>query len=48
MEKTVGMLLTDTVNGIVAPDMESMGAVRKRVDNLTKPPGSLGILEEMV
>ncbi|MBN6186773.1 nicotinate-nucleotide--dimethylbenzimidazole phosphoribosyltransferase [Aneurinibacillus sp. BA2021] len=42
------MLLTDTVNGIVAPDMESMGAVRKRVDNLTKPPGSLGILEEMV
>ncbi|MFT9849093.1 nicotinate-nucleotide--dimethylbenzimidazole phosphoribosyltransferase [Aneurinibacillus sp. REN35] len=48
MEKTMGMLLTETVNGIAVPDEGSMEVVRKRVDNLTKPPGSLGTLEEMV
>ncbi|MED4727938.1 nicotinate-nucleotide--dimethylbenzimidazole phosphoribosyltransferase [Aneurinibacillus migulanus] len=48
MEQTIGALLTDTISHIVETDKESMGAVRRRVDNLTKPPGSLGSLEEMV
>jgi nicotinate-nucleotide--dimethylbenzimidazole phosphoribosyltransferase len=48
MKQTVGTLLLDTVNRIAAPDQTIMGAVRKKVDNLTKPPGSLGALEEMV
>jgi nicotinate-nucleotide--dimethylbenzimidazole phosphoribosyltransferase len=48
MERTIGALLADTVSRITRPDEEIMGAVQKRVDNLTKPPGSLGALEEMV
>ncbi|MCI1694555.1 nicotinate-nucleotide--dimethylbenzimidazole phosphoribosyltransferase [Aneurinibacillus aneurinilyticus] len=48
MEQMIGELLTDTISRIVEVEQECMGAVRKRVDNLTKPPGSLGDLEEMV
>ncbi len=48
MEQTIGALLADTISRIARPDEEIMGAVQKRVDNLTKPPGSLGVLEEMV
>jgi nicotinate-nucleotide--dimethylbenzimidazole phosphoribosyltransferase len=40
-------LLTRTINSIKPLDKEAMAAARKRQDNLTKPAGSLGRLEEL-
>jgi nicotinate-nucleotide--dimethylbenzimidazole phosphoribosyltransferase len=39
--------LEKTIRSIVATDAESMRAARNRQDRLTKPPGSLGRLEEI-
>ncbi|MHB1126857.1 MAG: nicotinate-nucleotide--dimethylbenzimidazole phosphoribosyltransferase [Bacillota bacterium] len=39
--------LLHTINSIVAPDTASRKAVQARLDMLTKPPGSLGLLEEI-
>lgn len=41
-------LLTETLARIRPLDGTVMAKVQKRLDNLTKPPGSLGRLEEMV
>ncbi|WP_236781956.1 nicotinate-nucleotide--dimethylbenzimidazole phosphoribosyltransferase [Aneurinibacillus sp. XH2] len=48
MKQTTKITLADILSRIVQPDEQMMGAVQKKVDNLTKPPGSLGVLEEMV
>jgi nicotinate-nucleotide--dimethylbenzimidazole phosphoribosyltransferase len=40
-------LLTTTIDSIRALDAEAMEAARTRQASLTKPPGSLGILEEV-
>jgi nicotinate-nucleotide--dimethylbenzimidazole phosphoribosyltransferase len=39
--------LKETLSRIKPPDTEAMDAARKRLDNLTKPQGSLGRLEEL-
>lgn len=39
--------LNDTISNIAAPDAEAMQRARERQDQLTKPQGSLGILEEL-
>ena len=43
MEKLQKMI--DQING---PDKEAIAAARQRLDSLTKPPGSLGVLEDVV
>jgi nicotinate-nucleotide--dimethylbenzimidazole phosphoribosyltransferase len=40
-------LLKKTIDGIRELDEEAMAAARRRQDTLTKPPGSLGRLEEL-
>ncbi len=42
-----GELLTSTIRKIGKPDEKAMSAARMRQDNLTKPAGSLGQLEEI-
>ncbi len=39
-------LLTDTIKLIRPLDEQAMAVARRRQDMLTKPPGSLGRLEE--
>src|ERR1700719_4707247 len=41
-------LLTQTIASIVPPDNEAAWATDARLNSLTKPPGSLGHLEEIV
>ncbi|MEK7476056.1 MAG: nicotinate-nucleotide--dimethylbenzimidazole phosphoribosyltransferase [Candidatus Coatesbacteria bacterium] len=41
-------LLEDTIARIKSPDRAAMARARARLDSLTKPPGSLGRLEELV
>ena len=41
-------LLKETIDNIKPLDKESMNAAQERLDNLTKPPGSLGRLETLV
>lgn len=41
------MLLEKTIHGIGNLDSGAMEKAQKRVDSLIKPPGSLGVLEEM-
>lgn len=41
-------LLNETLQAIAPPDAAVMARVGARLDNLTKPPGSLGRLEDMV
>jgi len=41
-------LLTQTIASILPPDNEAAWAADARLDSLTKPPGSLGNLEELV
>lgn len=38
----------DLINALPGPDMDALAAVRKRDPFLTKPPGALGRLEEIV
>jgi nicotinate-nucleotide--dimethylbenzimidazole phosphoribosyltransferase len=40
-------LLADTVAAIRPPDAEAAAAARERQDQLTKPPGALGFLEDL-
>jgi nicotinate-nucleotide--dimethylbenzimidazole phosphoribosyltransferase len=40
-------LLTDTVAAVRPPDSAAAGAARERQAQLTKPPGSLGFLEDL-
>ncbi len=40
-------ILNDTINRIDGLDLESMKLARERQDQLTKPQGSLGVLEEL-
>jgi len=40
-------LLTKTLQSIENPDKGAMEAARERLNNLIKPPGSLGMLEEL-
>lgn len=40
-------LLNQTLSNIKAPDEACQKAAQQRLDNLTKPPGSLGLLEEI-
>jgi nicotinate-nucleotide--dimethylbenzimidazole phosphoribosyltransferase len=40
-------LLDETVRGITPPDGEAAAQAKRRLDSLTKPPGSLGKLEEI-
>ncbi|GAB6180945.1 nicotinate-nucleotide--dimethylbenzimidazole phosphoribosyltransferase [Desulfotomaculum defluvii] len=40
-------LLTETLSKIQVPDQSCEEQARQRLDRLTKPPGSLGILEEI-
>lgn len=40
-------LLKETINGIGKLDKKAMKKAKERLDNLTKPPGSLGYLEEL-
>lgn len=40
-------LLQDTISKIKELDGDAMQAARQRLDNLTKPVGSLGMLEDM-
>lgn len=40
-------LLNETLAQITSPDRECQELARQRLDNLTKPPGSLGALEEI-
>jgi len=42
------LLLDNTISSIGPLDVRSMDIARKRLDSLTKPPGSLGRLEELV
>jgi nicotinate-nucleotide--dimethylbenzimidazole phosphoribosyltransferase len=39
--------LSRLVEAVVAPDGSRAGAIRRHLDSLTKPPGSLGRLEEL-
>ncbi len=39
--------LRETVARIVPPDVRAMAWAQRRLDDLTKPPGSLGVLEKM-
>jgi len=41
-------LLKRTLDSIGVPDEESMRLAQRRLDSLTKPPGSLGVLEDVV
>src|ERR1700723_213687 len=41
-------LLTETIDSILPVDNEAAGAADARLNSLTKPPGSLGHLEELV
>ncbi|MGB9791224.1 MAG: nicotinate-nucleotide--dimethylbenzimidazole phosphoribosyltransferase [Thermacetogeniaceae bacterium] len=41
------MLLEETIRRIGSLDEEAMKAARRRSDSLTKPPGSLGMLEDI-
>ncbi len=41
-------LLEETINSIGALDSAAQAEARTRLDSLTKPPGSLGVLEEIV
>lgn len=43
-----GRLLQETLAAVGEPDRQAMAAARARLDNLTKPPGSLGRLEQVV
>lgn len=43
-----GRLLHETVNKIGKLDAVAAEKAKKRLDNLTKPPGSLGVLEDLV
>ncbi|HBC93862.1 MAG TPA: nicotinate-nucleotide--dimethylbenzimidazole phosphoribosyltransferase [Pelotomaculum sp.] len=40
-------MLYQTINQIGDPDRKAMEEAQKRLDSLIKPPGSLGVLEEM-
>jgi len=40
-------LLRETISNIKAPDLQAVEQAKQRLDNLTKPPGSLGLLEEI-
>lgn len=40
-------LLDDTIAAIAPPDAAAMALARDRQERLTKPPGSLGVLEEL-
>ena len=44
---TISTLVDQTVEQIVALDQAAMAAARARQDTLTKPPGSLGRLEDL-
>lgn len=49
MMRSRGMsLLKQTIASILPPDNEAAWAADARLDSLTKPPGSLGYLEELV
>lgn len=41
-------LLAQTIKDINPVDEEIQAVVQKRLDNLTKPPGSLGVLEDLI
>jgi len=41
-------ILTKTINNIKPLDQRAIEAAQERLDSLTKPPGSLGVLEDMV
>ncbi|MGH7924291.1 MAG: nicotinate-nucleotide--dimethylbenzimidazole phosphoribosyltransferase, partial [Candidatus Binatus sp.] len=41
-------LLSQTIASILSLDSEAAWAAHARLDSLTKPPGSLGRLEELV
>jgi len=43
----MSMSLTEVMDRIGLPDEAAMAAARQRLDRLTKPPGSLGRLEEL-
>jgi nicotinate-nucleotide--dimethylbenzimidazole phosphoribosyltransferase len=42
-----GTLLGDTIAAVVPRDVEAERAARERLDRMTKPPGSLGVLEDV-
>ncbi len=42
-----GTLLGDTIAAVVPRDAEAERAARERLDRMTKPPGSLGVLEDV-
>ena len=46
-ERTPEDALLETVDSIVAVDPEWEARARERLDRLTKPPGSLGVLEDV-
>lgn len=43
----MGQVLDETVAAIASPDGEAAAAARQRQDRLTKPRGSLGVLEDL-
>ncbi|WP_254790531.1 nicotinate-nucleotide--dimethylbenzimidazole phosphoribosyltransferase [Blastococcus tunisiensis] len=42
-----GTLLGDTIDAVVPRDAAAEQAARERLDRMTKPPGSLGVLEDV-
>ena len=42
-----GTLLADTIAAVVPRDAAAERAARERLDRMTKPPGSLGVLEDV-
>ena len=47
MQPFAGTLLGDTIAMVVPRDADAERAARERLDRMTKPPGSLGILEDV-
>lgn len=41
-------MLWDTVDAVASPDEGAMAEARDRLGRMTKPPGSLGGLEDLV
>src|SRR5215213_950506 len=42
-----GTLLGDTIDAVLPRDGAAERAARERLDRMTKPPGSLGVLEDV-